>query len=220
MFSGSKEGNVLLRKGTYTYVDPKSIGLPESSLNASWVDYDNDGFPDLYTAPQGLYRQSADHSFKPTGILALPAEKYQGAVSNWFDLDNDGRLDLLLALNEVPSYERWWDFSKKPRFRTTWPLTCYRNTGASNHWLQIKLNGQDGNRQAIGARVMVSTPSGQQIQEVGSTDGSFFSQGHYRLYFGLGNNSTVNSIKILWPDGSEQELKDITGDRLLVIKHD
>lgn len=219
IFSASKRGNLLLKNhaGNYTPIKPADIGLPESSFNASWVDYDNDGLPDLFTAPQGLHRQKTDHTFASTGLLKLPPEKYQAAVSNWFDLDNDGRLDLLLALNENPAYERWWDFSEKARFRTTWQVKAYRNIRASNHWLQIKLIGKDGNRQAIGARVVVTTPSGQEIQEVGSTDGAFFSQGHYRLYFGLGSHAKADTIMIHWPDGHQQELKNIAGDKLHVI---
>ncbi len=220
LFSASKLGNILLTnsEGSYTPVDPTSVGLPAKSFNASWVDYDNDGLPDLHTVPQGLFRQQKNHKFESTNLLALTNEKYQAAVFNWFDLDNDGRQDLLLALNENPSFDRWWDFSEKSRLRTTWVVKAYRNVGASNHWLQIKLAGREGNRQAIGAQVTVVTPDGQQTQEVGSTDGAFFSQGHYRLYFGLGNNAKADAIKIRWSDGYQQELKDVNGDSLLVVE--
>jgi hypothetical protein len=87
-----------------------------------------------------------------------------------------------------------------------------------NHWLQVKLVGQKGNRQAIGARVTVVTPDGRQVQEVGGTDGAFFSQGHYRLYFGLGNHARADVLRIQWPDGDQQEFHDVSGDRLLTIE--
>ena len=83
----------------------------------------------------------------------------------------------------------------------------------------MKLVGERRNRQAIGARVTVVTPDGQQAQEVGTTDGAFFSQGHYRLYFGLGPHERVD-LEVRWPDGTEQTLRDIRADRLLVIERD
>jgi hypothetical protein len=87
-----------------------------------------------------------------------------------------------------------------------------------NHWLQLNLVGSAGNLQAIGASVTLVTPEGQQTQEVGSNDGSFLSQGHYRLYFGLGRHGKVDAVKIRWPDGHLQELKDVAVDKLLTIE--
>ena len=220
LFASSKRGNFLFvnHKGSFTFVKPASIGLPEKSLNANWVDYDNDGLPDLHTVPQGLFKQSVKHDFSSTGILAIKDEQYRAVVSNWFDLDNDGRLDLLMALKKNPSFKNWWEFGKKSDRATTWPIKTYRNVGVSNHWLQIKLVGAKGNLQAIGARVTVITSNGQQIQEVGSSEGSYFSQGHYRLYFGLGQHEKADRIKIQWPDGQKQELVNVLADRLIVIE--
>lgn len=220
LFSASKRGNALLlnNAGTLSHVMPASIGLPDSSITANWVDYDNDGLPDLHLLPQGLFRQLENHEFESTRLLEFPAEQYIAAVANWYDIDNDGRLDLLMALSENPAFSHWWEFSKEPRHRITWVLKAHRNTGAVNHWLQVKLVGQQGNRQAIGARVTVVTPDGRQIQEVGSTDGAFFSQGHYRLYFGLGNQDRADVLHIRWSDGAQQEIHNVSGDRLLTIE--
>ena len=221
LFSASKRGNVLLinQDGRLEHRDPSSVGLPATSLNASWVDYDNDGRPDLHAVPQGLYHQGVDGRFKATGVLAFPDQQYQGAVSNWFDMDNDGRMDLMMALNANPEYDPWWRSVRIPRLRTTWLVQAWRNSNAGNHWLQLKLVGNQGNHEALGARVTVFTPDGSQTQEVGATDGAFFSQGHYRLYFGLGNNPQANRIEIRWPDGGRQILNDVPGDRLLTISH-
>jgi hypothetical protein len=221
LFSASKRGNVLLvnNAGTFSPAMPASIGLPDSSITANWVDYDNDGLPDLHLLPQGLFRQREDHDFESSRLLEFPAEQYKAAVANWYDIDNDGRLDLLMALSENPDFKHWWEFSREPRrHRVTWLLKAYHNTGAVNHWLQVKLVGQDGNRQAIGAQVTVVTPDGRQVQEVGSTDGSFFSQGHYRLYFGLGDHARADVLRIQWSDGEQQEFHNVSGDRLLTIE--
>lgn len=222
VFSASRSGNVLLlnRQGRYAVIDPRTVGLPRASLTAGWVDYDNDGLPDLHAIPQGMYRQSPDRTFEATGLLELPDDgRYRAAIVNWFDLENDGRRDVVMALSVTPDFKRWWEFKPPPRKTDEWTVLVYRNVGPSSHWLQIGLAGAVGNRQGIGARVTVVTPDGQQVQAVGDADGAFFSQGHYRLYFGLGHQAKAERVRIRWPDGQEQELADVTGDRLLTVEH-
>ena len=221
VFSSSKKGNTFLinNNGKYSPVEPATLGLPSESATANWVDYDNDGLPDLHTVPEGLFRQRKDHSFDTANMLVLPSRKYQAALANWADLDNDGTRDMIMALNENPSLWHWWEKPfKSDRDIFKWDIHAYRNTAGENHWLQIKLKGSKGNRQAIGASVTVVTPDGQQTQVVGHNDGALFSQGHYRLYFGLGSNKRVKAVKIRWPDNQQQVLEDIHGDSLLVIE--
>ena len=64
----------------------------------------------------------------------------------------------------------------------------------------------------------MQTPDGRQTQQAGLNDGAFFSQGHYRLYFGLGSHPRVDEMKIRWPDGQLQELTNVEGDGLRVIR--
>lgn len=226
VFVASKRGNVMLlnEAGQFRPVDPASLGLPAESVAAAWVDYDNDGRLDLHTIPQGLYRQGPDGRFSATGMLALAELKYQAAIPLWYDRDNDGDRDLLVALQDNATLWRWWQrpFRSKAeekgeddRFR--WKLIAYDHVGATNHWLQINLVGPPGNRQAIGTRVTLVTPAGRQTQEVGANEGAYLSQGHYRLYFGLGAHEQASEIHIRWPDGSRQVLRDVQADRLLKV---
>ena len=222
-FSVSKEGNMLLvnNAGNFTMTDPVSVGLPAVGVGGNWVDYDNDGLSDFHAVPEGLYRQQKNHRFEATNLLELPSHKYMAAISNWADLDNDGARDVVIALNENPSLWRWWEKPfKSPQDIFKWDLLSYRNVGADNHWLEVKLEGTPGNRQGIGSSVSVVTTDGQQIMEVGCSEGAFFSQGHYRLYFGLGQQAEAKVVKIRWPDGKIQELKNVSGDRLLVVKQE
>jgi ASPIC and UnbV/FG-GAP-like repeat len=226
VFSSSKTGNALLvndGNGHFSIVDPTTLGLPEESVTASWVDFDNDGLVDLYCLPQGLFRQRRDHTFDTTGLLALPPHKYMAAIANWADLDNSGRRNLLLARLENFSQWRWWEklLHRNSEDRFAWNLAAYRNTATgSNHWLELRLQGKRGNPQAIGARVTARTAEGEQTQQVGLNDGAFFSQGHYRLYFGLGTRTRAETLKIRWPDGQMQEMQSVDGNRLLVIEQE
>ena len=222
VFSASKAGNTLLvndGKGQFSIVDPPTLGLPAESATASWVDYDNDGLVDLFAVPQGLFRQRRDHTFESTGLLVLPSRKYMAAIVTWADLDNNGSRDPLIALLENFSLWTWWEkLYKTSADRFAWKLVAYRNVGSGNHWLQARLVGNPGNPQAIGARVTLETAEGPQTQVVGLNDGAFFSQGHYRLYFGLGAHPRADTMRIRWPDGNVEEFKDVEGDTLHVIR--
>ncbi len=220
-FASSKRGNFMFanQQGHFSYVEPSSIGLPEFSMNAQWVDYDNDGLIDLQAVPQGLFKQDAEHRFHVTDVLAFNSQQYQAAVSNWFDMDNDGLMDMIVALNKNLDYKPWWEFNRKHSLQTTWYAKVYRNRiNSENHWLQVKLIGNSGNKQAIGARVTIFSENSIQTQEVGSSEGAFFSQGHYRLYFGLGKNEQVKRIRVRWSNGQEQTIENINVDQLLEIK--
>jgi hypothetical protein len=98
--------------------------------------------------------------------------------------------------------------------------TLVASEAGGNHWLQVDLTGPAGNRQAIGARVYVSTGGATQMAPVGSAEGSHFGQGHYRLYFGLAAASRADEIRVVWPDGTTRQLHDVPADQRLAIDYD
>jgi hypothetical protein len=219
-FSASKRGNLLLinREGSLFTMDPGSIGLPRKSITANWVDYDNDGLVDIHIVPEGLFRQQKNHSFVQAGALEIDPDQYKAAICNWFDVDNDGRLDVLMALSEERDFKHWWELTPKPIGPDSWKVVSYRNIASSdNHWLQVKVGGSNGNPQAIGARVEVSAGDVHQVKEVGHSEGAFFSQGHYRLYFGLGGSKKLDKLTVRWPDGYERVFQDIAADKLINV---
>lgn len=232
VFIASSNQSALLvnQAGTLSASAPESIGLPTRAYTANWVDYDNDGLADLHVLPSGLYQQTADHQFKATQLLEINAFKlrnHKKFYAAWFDANNDGFRDLLAAIENrpyawIPSKVRnLWTRFFPPRdiFRLEqWNLSLYPNKEVKNHWLQLQLVGRAGNRQAIGARVEVTTSDGTQLEQVNQAEGSVFSQGHYRLYFGLGQRDRANSVKVFWPNGDIQEIAQVKGDRLLKIE--
>jgi hypothetical protein len=46
------------------------------------------------------------------------------------------------------------------------------------------------------------------------------SSGHYRVYFGLGDQARLDSVLLAWPDGSLQEIDGVMSDRMLVIEQE
>jgi len=127
------------------------------------------------------------------------------AVSNgavYADLDNDGDLDLVInQLNDV--------------------ATIYRNNTAekshSAHYLRIQLKGSNKNSSGIGAKVYIKTERGDQFQE------QYFNRGFQSsvdpvMHVGLGKDSIVQSVRVLWPTGEVSILDNVKADRLLVVE--
>lgn len=221
LFTGAKQ---------YQPVSPSQLGLPDRVEDANWIDIDNDGYVDLHTLPGGIYRQQPSAQFQrftATGQLAQQATDYpRGVITSWFDADNDGDRDLLLAIEQQPSLVvRIWDKSQRlwreqvqrqpalPAPPRTSELILYRNQQRPVHWLEVDIHGTNL-ADAIGARITVTTANGRQTQQIGQFEGSLYSQGHYRLYFGLGRQRT-QQISVTWPDGQRSQLDGI--DEILAI---
>ncbi|MDJ0742756.1 MAG: CRTAC1 family protein [Xenococcaceae cyanobacterium MO_167.B27] len=223
IFSSSHKKNTLLvnQNGKYDLVNPKSLGLPKKSRAASWVDYDNDGLTDLYILPNGLFRQTPDHKFVATKLLRyqFPARIFEGRA-NWADADLDGDRDLIIGVRfSPPLWKKLPLLNKIPIGSNidSWRVELYRNNTAENHWLEVKLIGSNNNQQAIGSSVEVKTPDTIQLQQIGQNEGSRYSQGHYRLYFGLGKYDKAQ-VQVTWSDGSVKTLKQVVTDSLLTIQ--
>ena len=114
------------------------------------------------------------------------------------DLDNDGRLDVVVTTNDGPVH------------------ILHNETPTSNHWLTLKLVGHKSNRDAIGAEVKLVTKIGQQVATV-STAGSYLSSSDKRVHFGLGKEAAAKTVEVRWPSGTIQTLKDVPGDQILQI---
>jgi hypothetical protein len=219
------EGRLLVNEsGVFEVAGASATGLPNGGRTANWTDFDNDGLVDIHVVPSGLFRQRPDHRFERTTYLEekVPANRVSEARCSWFDFDNNGTRDALCAVNRYPVRavriaRKLFDRSIDTR---EWSTVIYRNDSTQNHWLQVELMGTARNRQAVGARVAVTTGEGRQSQMVGSSEGSHFSQGHYRLYFGLGPETLAESVRVDWPDGRTTELDEVPADQLLVIRAD
>ena len=240
IYLAGKLKSYLLQKenNRYQMKEAREIGLPDYSLCANWVDYDNDGYSDLHVVPGGLYRQQPDHTFERVQLLSNEAAvvrerinrligweriRYQKARCSWLDYDNDGFRDLLMAQRRDSLFNRAIARIKgEDPPSKKWQVRLFRNKGnnqqSEGHWLSLVLEGAAGNLEAIGASVSIETPEGTQTQIVGGSEGSYFSQGHYRIYFGLGTHEQATALTIKWPDGRSQILSNVAANQLLTIK--
>jgi hypothetical protein len=86
-----------------------------------------------------------------------------------------------------------------------------------NHWLLLQLRGHKSNRDSIGAKIKVTTPSGRTLYNHVTVSVGFMSSSDRRVHFGLGRESRVASIEVRWPSGLVQTLADVEADRIFQV---
>lgn len=182
---------------------------------AGFIDYDNDGWKDLYSAngdvdylgdnakqSDTMFRNLNGNSFTDVsatmGAAFTPKGFHRGSA--FADLNNDGSLDIVVTgLNE------------RPRI-----LINAGTPGA--HWLLLDLQGTRGSRDAIGAKVTITTASGRVLHNHVSVSTGLMSSSDRRVHFGLGPESAIASIEIRWPGGQLQTLSNVTPDQILQVR--
>ena len=197
-----------------------AITVPYLGWGTGCVDFDNDGWADLFVVnghvyPQvdalsagAKYRQrklvfqnNRDGTFSEIGELAGPAllvpQPSRGAAFG--DLDNDGRIDVVVENIDGA------------------PLVLHNDSTGTNHWITLQLIGTRSNRLAIGAKVRVVSGELSQIEEVRS-GGSYLSQNDLRVHFGLSTGAKVDRVEIRWPSGTSETLQNLAPDRIYAVK--
>jgi enediyne biosynthesis protein E4 len=148
-----------------------------------------------------LFKNNGDGMFSNVSVpwgIRLPANSNGAAYA---DLDNDGDLDLVVNNINQPAF-------------------IYENTSSTGnpyHYLSIALKGADLNTQGVGAKVMLYAGRRQQYLEQMPTRG-FQSSVSPVLHFGLGKDSVIDSLRVIWPRGKTQLLRDVSVDQLLVLR--
>ena len=114
------------------------------------------------------------------------------------DLDNDGDLDMVINNIESEAF-------------------IYRNKATGN-FLKIKFQGPEQNKFGYGAKAVIKHNGKTQIVENFVTRG-YFSSVEPNLLFGLGKDTKVEDIKIIWPDGKVNEFKDFGANEVLTVNY-
>lgn len=190
-----------------------SSSLPWTGWSAGMIDLNNDGLKDLFSANGNVNdnaeRISSRKSRQPNVVFlnrgdgAFDAQTLAGEALHrgaaFGDFDRDGKLDVVVTrLNEAP-------------------LVLYNRTRAAGHWIGLRLVGTRSNRDAIGARIRVTTRGGEQWNRI-TTSVGYAGSSDRVTHFGLGNETTVTSLEIEWPSGIRQILRDIRADQYLIIE--
>jgi hypothetical protein len=217
--------NLYRNNGDGTFSDVTfASGIGINNQYVAWgcgfVDYDNDGWPDIiqvnghvypeiggheigqtFKNPRLVYKNMGNGQFKDVSAGMGPGitERFSSRGAAFGDYDNDGDVDaLILNMSDVPSLLR-------------------NDGGNKQNWIKLKLVGTKCNRTAIGARARVITGTHAQMDEVRSGS-SVMSQSDLRLHFGLGKAEAAD-IEVQWPTTQKIErFKQIKANQILTIR--
>ncbi len=192
-------------------------------------DYDNDGWLDLFIA-NGMSRdylngdllaqlkQSGSPGWRQRPVLKetnlafrnLGQLRFSPAEVEWglnqstasfgaalADFDQDGDLDLAVM-----------NFGE--------PVSLYRNGESVNHRLILRLQGTRSNRWGVGAVAVAETAQGRQSRTVSLTSG-FMSANEPLLHFGLGAQTNLPRLTVVWPSGARQHFENLAADRSYTV---
>lgn len=207
------------------------------SWDADFFDFDNDGDDDLYVlngmneynlySSENPYYTDPDNNARQGIVIPVSTKESNvffvnegGKLQNrsqqsgadllgnsrsaaYLDLDNDGDLDIVL--------NNYHDHA-----------TLYRNNTQRHqrNWLKVRLvgNSQKGiNRDAVGAKILVTASGRQMSREVQSTTG-YMSVHPKEQHFGLGNASAVD-IKVIWPNGKVTGQQSVNANTRVLLQY-
>ena len=194
---------------------------------ANFLDYDNDTYLDLFVSngsltgypfpssqdnPNFLYRNNGDATFEDVSEMAGVDHVTKSRGSAMFDYDDDGDLDLLVAVQK-----------NRPDWPTSEPnphSLLYQNTASNdNNWFKVKAIGTYNNRDAIGARVEVTFDGRTLIREI---EGGTSSLSHNSLiaHFGLGSYDMIDQLSVVWPGGYRQSFYNLSANQTFEVVED
>ena len=208
----------------YAGVENDSIGnFMTTSWGTVFLDFDNDMWQDLFVAngnvttgqflqtvfddPDKMFKNNGDGTFtdatNATGFGGIT--KSRGAV--YADFDKDGDLDLFISTINIDSTV------------TDRNLVYRNNQSTGNHYLQVKPIGVLSNRDAVGTHARIVVGGESWITEL-NCGSSYASSNQKILHFGLGSNTVVDSLILIFPSGIEQTLVQVAGDQTIEIFED
>ncbi len=197
------------------------ITIPFLGWGTGFLDFDNDGWKDIFVANGHVYPQVDQNNWGTTFAQrpllfrnlegkkfdVMPAvkgtalaETYEGRGAAFGDLFNDGKIDVVI--NQLDG-----------------PPALLRNVNDDhNHWVGMQLIGTGKSpRDAVGATVYLTAGGMRQRGDVLS-GGSFASSNDQRVHFGLGQNTKIDAIEIHWPDGQKEQVTLPSVDRYFMVE--
>ncbi len=192
------------------------ISMAMAGFGPALYDFDNDGWKDLFVSrghvsatrppgaqvkqPNTVFRNVKGNTWVPlteeAGFTDATAARHRGCALG--DFDGDGKVDVVVTSMDLPA-ELWMNRSP--------------NAG---HWLNIALEGVRSNRDGIGTRIKVVSPSVTQYNHQTSSV-CYASSSLGPVHFGLGPDAKATSVEITWPSGITQKLENVAADQTVKV---
>ncbi len=193
---------------------------PYVTFGLRFVDIDNDGLLDIaatnghvmdnvrdvqsdasYRQPSQLLRNVDGKTYEDVTSQAGPAFTLplvgRGLAAG--DIDNDGRMDLVLVDSEGSAHIL---LNRHPK---------------SGNWVGIALRGSRSPRDGTGA-VVTMDAAGRKFVRHAHADGSYLSASDLRVHFGLGGHRGTVDITVRWPSGAVQRMRTVETGRTVVVE--
>jgi hypothetical protein len=186
-----------------------AVTIPFLGWGTGFLDYDNDGWKDIFDANGHVYpgvdqndwgmtyaqRPLLFHNLDGRHFQVVPAATNSGLAvvvsargAAFGDLFNDGRIDVVLNIIDGP------------------PVLLRNVVNNGNNWVDLKLiGGSKSPRDAIGAKAFLTANGTTQRNDVIS-GGSYISNNDMRLHFGIRKAKQVDKLEIRWPDGTKENV--------------
>ena len=210
--------------GTFTDITYSSgIGnkaMLLSGVAAKFIDYDNDGWPDIvqangamvdniplyhslvtYKEPMLMFRNLGRGKFDKVSETLGPDfnRPVVGRGLATADFFNDGRVGMVVNC------------------RGDFPELLRNDSANANHWLEVLLIGTRSNRDGIGSVLKLTSEGVTQVDQAkGGT--SYMSASDPRIHFGLGKRAKLDSLVITWPSGQVDKLTNVPVDSIIAVK--
>ena len=217
---------LFLNRGNGDFEDVTAVsGLGMTNDMSGWgngiMDFDNDGWKDLFVAranvldniseldparhypeANAVFRNLGNGKFANVSQMAGADFQLEAAHRGvaFGDLDNDGRIDVVVSVLNGPA------------------KLFHNISDPKNHWILLKLSGTRSNRMGIGAQIRITAADGSRQWNEVTTAVGYASASDSRVHFGLGANQKIREIEIRWPSGIKQVLHDVDVDRILPIE--
>jgi len=199
-----------------------------TGFGTGWIDYDNDGRLDLFVANGAVniiegqrgqpvpYRQRSQLFHNEGGGRFRDVSREAGPFFDrllvgrgvaFGDLDNDGDVDMVVTTNNGPAI-------------VLLNQTCTPDhpAAAGQHWIELTLRSQDGNRVITGARVGVMRSGQPTLWRRARTDGSYLSASDGRVQIGLGDRPQIDRVVVQWPDGVAESFTGLDADHMATLR--
>ncbi len=148
-----------------------------------------------------IFRNNGDLTFSKNNIAWGLTQTSNSNGAAYSDLDNDGDLDIIINNVNIPAF-------------------IYQNQSiqqTKHHYLKVKLEGSGKNTMGLGAKVIARVKGKKQVVEQMPSRG-YQSSVSPVLHIGLGDETVIDSVQVIWLSGKQQLLKQVKADQLVVVK--